>query len=277
VYRAAVVAKPRGVYWVGIITAAVCGLLTVGLAVLLVVDVRSSWRYRHAPACSETITSGCRYQVVAKVVDVRSVDHGRYVRDFQLTTADGVRMEVATLPTRWRVIPDGGLPVTLERFDDTVFAVSAADVTRRTTDNPDEQLSLLVPGIPAIAGLVWYSVGCAAAGRTVMTGGAVRAFPRWAQWPRRVALTIVVSAYPAFFASIVGLEPSLTVVLIIWAATAAVTVAVLAWHICRRRAKPASGADRGGRVGDRYVARSPVDGLSTKTTIRTETSWPPHE
>lgn len=223
-------------FWVGIVTAVTCGLLTVGLAVLLLVDVQSSWRYRHAPSCSEAITPGCRYQVAAKVVDVRSVDQGRYARrDFQLTTADGVRIQVATLPTRWRLIPDGGLPVTLECFDDKVFTVSAADTTRRTTDNPDEQLPLFVPGIPAIAGLGWYAAAFAAAGRAAMTGRAVRTRPRWAQWPRRVALTIVVSAYPAVFASILGLGPSLTVVLIIWAATAAVTTAVLAWRVRRGR------------------------------------------
>jgi hypothetical protein len=244
VYCPVVAARPRGVYWVGIITAASCGLLTLGLAVLLVVDVRSSWLYRHAPACSETVTSDCRFQVAAKIVDVRSVDHGRYARrDSQLTTADGVRIRVATLPTRWRVIPDGGLPVILECFDGTVFTVSVAGVTRRTTDNPDEQLPLLVPAIPATAGIVWYAAAFARAARTVITGRAVRTSPHWARWPRRIALMIVISAFPATFASVVVLGPSLMVVLIIWAAGAMVTGTGLAWRIHRHQAEPASQAD----------------------------------
>jgi len=144
-----------------------------------------------------------------------------------------LQVQVTALPKQWQVGPNHDLMVTLERFDGNVFTVSAMGITRRSTDNPDENLPALLPGVLAVAGFAWY--GAAIAGAIPeATSRTTPARTRWADWLRRVAVAVVTGAIVAVCLTIFRLRPSLAVALI---AETAVTVAVLAglvWHRYRR-------------------------------------------
>jgi hypothetical protein len=186
------------------------------------------------------IDSGCRSQVAVQVVDISSTGNGKGPREYQLTTADGQYVSVASLPKQWHASSTRPLAAVLERFDGTVFTVSAVGITCRTTDNPDEQLPTDVPGIPAMAGLTWYAAGFANACRDATTGRGTRARRRWVPWLRRIALAVVIGAFPAFLLAVAHHGSSMSVVLSVEAACTITAFAVLTWRTRHRpKAEPA--------------------------------------
>jgi hypothetical protein len=248
--------KARGAYWVEIASTIMFALVTIALAVIAAANARTSWRYHHAPPCSETVRSDCRDQILAHVADIRSDDLGGYFRQqYELITADYRQIQVNALPKQWRISPDHGLAVTLERFDGSVFTVSAMGIIVRSTDNPDEYLPALLPGVPAMAGLAWYGGAFAKAGRGA-TDRTTRTRLRWAEWLRRVALAVVTGALAAVGLTIFRLRPSLAVAL---TTEAAVTVAALAgfWWRHHRRAATTSGSETQSAVSKPGSSSSP--------------------
>ncbi len=170
------------------------------LVVFTAIAAAQSWRYHHAPVCPTAGGAGCRSVVRASIVDIRSFTQGKYDRVYyELTTVDGLRFRLSDLPASWRASPDHPLDVTLDRFDGTVFAVSVGGTALRTESNPDGRLPLLVPAVPASAGIAWYLYD--AAWRSRIAGLGRDRNPRLL-WLRQIALAVTLAGAVAFIVAL---------------------------------------------------------------------------
>jgi hypothetical protein len=248
-----VTAKPRGVFWVGLICAIMSGGFAIVAAILVPIEAWETWRYDHAAACSSQVSSGCRVRSVELVTDIETLKSSRGRGTYRLDLLGGQRLDVAGLPDVWRRNSHTRFAVEVERFDGHAFSASGLGVTVPVADSPDRLLTWMLPGLPAMAGLAWYSIRFAAAGKQARTGRQPWQPPMWLRWPRRVALALITGGVVTFL--VVVYDPLITLrnVLIAEGATAIVGFAVVARYALRKPTIAANSPQPSSSTGDERV------------------------